>query len=329
MLILTAACVSLLGSPSQVTAENIVAYFDGGGSDATPVTNVVDAYTGMVGDGWSSEWTRMTSRGGNPTVQVLNSSELTTGSGNYLDIVSPADSDGETRASVCRGYNDGATIDITKPIQYKMTVRINEDTTSSSATFDHWDRDHYQIVEYTRSDSSTSGSRYGWGIVAHGMAENARDGETVDQAEWRFADTSNYAAFSEYGLTQSSFPLDGGTGIYAVQGGVYEMTVQVNPDLGTGHGNWSASIEVLDDPYGYNAAKGGVTYYSRSNMTWRKSSDLPGGWLNFYTWTKSVDDTRAWSIDNIEISQIPEPSTMVLLLIGMLGASSIRRRRSR
>ena len=38
---------------TPASAVDVEAYFDGGGTDASPVTDVVDAYTGMPGGGWS------------------------------------------------------------------------------------------------------------------------------------------------------------------------------------------------------------------------------------------------------------------------------------
>lgn len=91
----------------------IIAGFDGGGSSASPVTDEVDAWTGMAGNGWSDAWgTLSNSSGVTVSSSVLNTSPLQTGEGNYLSTTVTS-SIASTRSSTnFRQYTafDGVTL---------------------------------------------------------------------------------------------------------------------------------------------------------------------------------------------------------------------------
>lgn len=50
-------------------------------------------------------------------------------------------------------------------------------------------------------------------------------------------------------------------------------------------------------------------------------------WLRFHDWNENSTTDHILAIDNVRVSEVPEPSTVVLVLAGLLGLAVAFRRR--
>jgi len=116
--------LTLVAMPMGASALEVVANFDGGGTDTAPVTDVVDAYLGRGGLGWGEGWYKYINNA-TYTVGTDNTTPLDVGAGNYLDLsMTPAQDTSPGRyGSVCRSYSG---IDFTQSHSIDFKYRVNE-----------------------------------------------------------------------------------------------------------------------------------------------------------------------------------------------------------
>lgn len=279
------------GVPALAIQITLTANFDGGGSDAIPVTDVVDAYPGMPGDHWASEWKKATYNSPTLTDTVLNTSPLSTGGGNYLSTVMEAGATLNGRGAVGRGFigdpaNNPEGIDVTKDHTISFKYRIDEDL----ATFSDVSGDFLSIWDYTTvRNGSTSAAR--WYISANGTG--------TGPSNWN-AQNGNYDG--------TSSPVD--TGIALQHGVVYDFTVNVR---------WDAD-PILQDPSSTHmrwdlAINNGSTTWNSTDhypdgMGWRGSATAPGGYLNFLSIANTTGEQRKFSVDSLTVTgenYVPPP----------------------
>ena len=103
-----------------------------------------------------------------------------------------------------------------------------------------------------------------------------------------------------------------GSGIDLVSDKVYDFSITINPETKT----WD--VTVTD----------GETTFTATDLGWRTSLNAVGGVLNFGAQTATIGDVRTMSIDNVRISQVPEPSVMALLFGCLLNVLFWRKRRA-
>lgn len=300
-----AAWIGLLVCPAFSPAETVTAYFDDGDT-----TDEVDGFRGKEGEGWQGAWTVEENGRNSPTVQVLEPgeealgySEIKSGCTNYLDMEIAA-TGSDARYGEARQYAaEGAAIDptLSYPITYEFTVRINEDVDDENSPFTYR-HDRYLILEYTEPRSN-GGAGATWATSVIG--EDKDTGDELEAKEWDFKDGDNAGH-------DSPVP----TGIFAVTGGVYDFTIVVDPTDCT----WDGTITHVNK-------EGGAESCTKTDLGWRTSATQVGGFLNFLARSSGSDDVRDWSVDNIEITQVPEPSTGVLMLLGVLTGCLLRRSR--
>jgi len=287
--------IALWAGAGSIHAESVVANFDDGNTETE-----IDAFRGMAGDGWQDAWSFYDDgKNGTPNVQVENTTEIKTGWGNYLRMAATA-TGSDARYTEGRQYGaSGATIDLslTDPVMYEFTIRINEDVDAEDSTFDYR-QDRYMIMDYP-SVTDNGSPLTTWAISVIGEDKDSTD--DLEAKEWQFKNGDN-------NTHDSPVP----TGIYVATGGVYDFTIVADPTDQT----WDATISQV-----------GGDSFTQEGMGWRTRATQLGGFLNFNLRSQSSGETRDWSIDGITITQIPEPSTGVLVLIGTLGACLFRRRR--
>jgi len=291
-----ALCLLVVGlTPGFVTAE-VIAEFTAGNSDTA-----VDGYPGTPGGGWADAWTPVTTRCSFATTTVAfgesGFDELGTGTGTYLDVAMTPTSSGKTGAgSVGRRYYDG--IDLTKPHVIEFKYRIDEDLTGAGSTFTSSD-DRYQLFD-TASDRTTANSTCSWIVGVYGSAS----------AGWIYPEQVGHWLFynGDNGATtdfNKDYQVD--TQIVVQAGVTYQFRITIDPVAKT-YDAW------LSD--GVNAP------FSQTGLRWRTGADTVAGRLQFGSIGNQLDDTRAWSIDSVRITQIPEPSVFVsglsVVLAGML-----------
>jgi len=266
--------------------NQVAAHFDGGGSSTVPVTNVVDAYTGMAGNGWNGAWGQKLSQA-TLTANVVASGdpgfdELQSGTGAYLSLTAQGNlGTTEASAGVGRDYSciNVEGVDWTKPHIVRFKLRIDEDVDGALSTFTG-NYDRYAITDSTALNSTTHPNNT-WAIAAYG-GENASTGGNVTEemvGKWCFADGDG--AGTIVSLVNS--------GIALTTGGVYDFTILVDP---------------TDKTYDV-AVSDGTAESSATGLHWRTSAATVGGFLNFVCGVNSDSDVRAWSIDEIIISTPP------------------------
>lgn len=98
----------------------IIADFSGGGSTASPVTNQVDAWTGMAGEGWQTAWSSSGNSSVTRVADVLDSAPLTPGE-NYLQFSMINPEDGVQTGAVHRQY-DGASMGLQQTVSFQFRL---------------------------------------------------------------------------------------------------------------------------------------------------------------------------------------------------------------
>jgi hypothetical protein len=258
----------------------VAAHFNGGNS-----TSVVDGYKGMGGDGWDGPWTTFDWRviPANTVVSPGDEgfSPLKSGSGAYLKMTNTGENPdpppgGHGKSGVGRDYARTAAspgINWTEAHTIKFTVRIDEDI-AGGGTF-NTSLDRYQIYDSSTPCSNIDATSV-WAVQACGAADGSAITEDM-VGEWIFT----------YGNGS------GGTGGYAdsnidiVYGGVYDFTIVVDPTTQT----YDATV------------KYGETTFTAQDLVWKTASDVVGGSITFMSVITTKDEVRAWSIDELIISQ--------------------------
>jgi len=251
----------------------VVARFTGGNSDL-----VVDGYAGKPGDGWKTAWLAPAYNGGLVSASVSTLSEVKPGSGEYLGVTVANSVNGTSHGGVTRSYraNTGPGIDWTKDHKIEFTVRIDEDVDNEFVFADFADR-------YTFFDSpvvqSGTGNNCTWIISAYGAAGDYARPEIVGQ--WSFYDGDRQAG----GLTDAS---NVDTDVALVTNGVYTFTIVVHPATQS-----------------YDASVTGTTgSFSATGLGWRTNATSAGGYLTFSGRANAFDDVRAFSLDDLVITQL-------------------------
>ncbi|MBN2024410.1 MAG: hypothetical protein JW809_16640 [Pirellulales bacterium] len=270
-------------APGIVAAE-VIAEFTG---------TEVDSYPGMAGDGWADAWTPVVTRG-NLTAAVVESGD-DLGSGNYLDIaLTPTSATQTGAASVSRRYYDG--IELAQPHAIEFKYRIDEDITGSGSTF-ATSNDRYQLFD-TASDRTTANATCSWIVGVY--ATGAKDAGYISEAmigHWVVFDGTNGSDFVAANQVDTT--------LVAQPGVVYDFKITIDPDSRT----YSAWIS------------DGTATFSQGGLGWRTTAASVAGRVQFGCIGDTLADTRAWSMDAIKITQVPEPSMLALLAaLGAAGA---------
>jgi hypothetical protein len=268
--------------------QTFAARFDGGGSDVAPVTDVVDAYTGMAGAGWQGPWRYGATSSAVSSVGVLSPGdagfdEIKPGeTGAYLKVEVDHNG-GASYGGVTRNYKTytpfDSGIDWSEDHTIEFTIRIDEDQTSLDNLFTE-QNDRYQIGDcgHTRYNVDAA-SR--WMVACYGGEGSFVNAEDV--GVWVFYDGQGDAASMDAALNVEST-------INVVAGGVYDFTITVDPDTQTYVGS------VTD----------GVNTFTTGELGWRGTSTEIGGHLVFSTRSSDDQDVRAFSLDEIVITQLAQ-----------------------
>ncbi|MBN2024409.1 MAG: PEP-CTERM sorting domain-containing protein [Pirellulales bacterium] len=253
--------------------ETVAARFAGGNSDL-----VVDGYAGMAGDGWKSAWLTPTNNGGAVAASVTTASEVKPGRGEYLGVSVANTVEGASHGGVVRSYraNTAPGIDWTKDHKIEFTVRIDENV-SDPLQFTDFD-DRYTFFD-ARDMHSGTGADCSWMISAYGNSGEYAGGEIVKQ--WSFYDGGRDAG----GM---SAELNVDTDVSLATGGVYDFTIVVHPNT------QSYDATVSD----------GTTSFTSSGLGWRTDATSVGGYLTFSGRSSDTSDVRAFSLDDLVITQL-------------------------
>jgi len=293
--------VGLLACPAL--AET-VADFTGGNNNTT----IVDAYEGIPGLGWTTPW----EENYNTLDYTATNTVLSPGDTGYDELcdgpyLSSTVGAGTTATDVRFGVGrEHGTIDETVLQQHiEFCFRIDEDVDGEDSTFTEY-QDRY-VIEDGEAGVNTPSSHATWEIFGYGGEGTNCPAASV--REWTFIDGNNSPSGSTTGVTWVD------TDIKLVKGGVYEFAVDFYPALGT----WDCEVTHVNATYSPNTFK-------ETGMGWR-DSEINGDYIYFMSRTYGSDDVRAFSVDCIEITAIPEPGAILLLVMGlaMLAIRRVRR----
>jgi hypothetical protein len=284
---MVALAMAIVAGPA--TAFDMVATFDGGGTDAAPVTDVVDAYTGMAGNGWGEGWYKYIRTGtATYTVGTNNATPLGTDTGNYLDLtMTPTVNSGNGRyGSVHRSYAAGINCELSHSIAFKF--RVNEDVQNPGPLNAYFtsSTDRYQLFDAPSYSQATANAYCSWVIGCYGGGDTWLDASK--RSHWVvFNGDNNDTAFSD------DRNLD--TGIAVMQNTVYDFHIDIDAVTKT----WDVTI-----------GTGGSTLYDStvlnpSGLGWRTKSATVAGLPHFASYGDGTSDTRAYSIDNLKITGTP------------------------
>ncbi|MDB5294601.1 MAG: hypothetical protein JWO31_584 [Phycisphaerales bacterium] len=282
-----------------------VATFDGGndttnGGTATPAP---DTFRGTAGGGWQAAWTTAGTIAGS----VTNTTPVD-GGGNYL-VATSAGTTAAATGAWSRKYG-GATdpaVSLGARHTISWTMRIDESAASLTSNFTNG-ADRYQAFGDATALSTTATSNE-WLVGAFG-ADPATSTPGFVAKRWEFYNASATTnAFTSGALVDS--------GIALTSGATYRFTITTDPATKT----YVGSVTDLANP--------GATFTS-GTLNWRTASTnttgLAGGVLEFGNSGNAAGETRAFSLDGVQV--VPEPAAAGLLA-GAVGIAAAGRRRRR
>jgi hypothetical protein len=280
------ALILATGLTNAATVD-VVANFDGGGTDALPVTDVIDAYNGTAGAGWAEGWYKYTNNV-TYTVGTSTATPLATGAGNYLDLtMTPASSSSPGRyASVHRSYATG--IDVSQSHSMEFKYRVNEDISNANPDFGLFttSNDRYQLFDDPTYAQGNSGPNCSWIIGCYGG--EATWLSASKRAHWVvFNGDNNDTAFTDERNIDTS--------ITVTQGAVYDFHIDIDAVTKT----WDVRI-----------GSGGTTLYDSTiafpnGLGWRCNNATVAGLPHFASFGDTVNDTRSYSFDSLKITGVP------------------------
>lgn len=284
---LTFVLVSMLMVSRVASGAVLTLEFSGGGNSTTPVTNTVDAWTGMTGSGWSSVWSsEFRSTSANGAVAVENSAPIVAGDGNYLHVTYNKGTGEGQAARVSRQWNTSA-ISLTQPITMSFDLRTDTQVAGNYQTF--------TIFGSSSATPFTSGND-SWQLASDGGGWYARNQTSPTTSTL----VKIYDTVTQGAITANS---------------VWHFELTINP---------------LTDTYGVVLTNLATNLtYSVSDLGLRNGADSSLSYINFISNVGSLATTNGFSIDNISV--VPEPAVVTLLVMGLLGGFSgrVMRRHSR
>jgi len=323
---------------TPLSAE-VIAEFVGGGSNTdypnNLVTDVVDAYSGMAGGGWSIGWGERTT--GTHTVATDNTDPLHTGPGgdlNYLECTVTSASTARKYGSVARDYDAG--IDVTKSHSIDFLCRIDEGedghALTESAAFEDFN-DRYQMwdedYDLAGSIGDTVGLNCSWAISVYGGIHDELPIEKV--GHWIVFDGAG--AVGDTGFLNAR---NVDTGITVKSGVIYAFHLDIDMDTDDGDAakTWDVTITGSDGSsfdsktQGENPDHPGTPGFEEG-LGWRADVATVGATVHLNGCTDydgSNVDLREYSFDAVRV--VPEPSTLALgLTLIVAGFWSFRRSR--
>ncbi len=272
----------------------IIVDFAGGGSNTSPETSVVDAFSGKAGLGWDTAWeTRTYGTGALGSAQVLATGAIW-GGDNHL-TVTPSNNGTSTGVSLARSYESFGLVSLNKPITISFQFAIdNLGTFLSTAS-----NEIFIGENGTNSANRTSGSS--WVLQAFGGSNtNQSPGKgsaysTARQGQWNLGTSAN-------GFVP--------TGILLQQNVMYTFTLDINPTT-----------------YDYTVSlSNGITTFQSGLLDFH-SNQVLGRYIVFGE-QYATGQGATYSFGNLSI--IPEPTGIGLAAIGLtlLGTVGYRRRTS-
>ncbi len=281
-------CLAAAFLPFATAAHGapIIARFTHGGSSSSTVTSEVDAWTGQIGDGWSSVWARSSA-----TTEVISTASPIWGANPRLQITP-----GGTGGHVNRIYDPDYVAPIaTLPITISFDLSID-----NMGDFLNTATNHFFLAQ-SNSASSNPTSNTNWLIYGYGGTDSdAAVGEsgllaTAKQGQWNLLDRSN----------NSYVP----TGIALTQGVLYSFTLTLD------RVNKSYSVWLTD---------GTETFRSDSLSFYNTNGNFVSRLV--FSQNYQGSQSAIYSISNIGIIPEPSVLALVVGAGAVVGLAALRRR---
>lgn len=296
---------SVVVSAGPASAAVIANFADGNDNTATvnPGVNAptADSFKGAANaGGWATSWSQTTTGTiASNSTQVLNTTPLTTGSDNYLNLNYTGSASGAAVHEVRQYANTAGGVDTTAEHAVSFQFRLDSALSNRSLTDSN---DFVRFYDNT-SAAGTGSTATSWQIVAAGAA-----GQT-DGVHFRLGAGDGGAAGGQTSID---------TGILLAQNTVYSISVDVHPVTGTFNAatnfpTWDATIS------------DGVHTFTQTGLRFRDNALTSGRFLQFGGGTNGANEQLSMSIDNLQIANTPEPTAVGLL--AMAGTMLLRRRR--
>lgn len=274
----------------------LIADFVGGAGTAAP-----DQYAGIAGNGWTAAWRNSTNGSTNLATAVANTNPIN-GGGNYLTVNPNGNSD-QFFGRAFDGTGSSGGVDATGTVTYSFDLRID-----SLAGFGDSSNDQFSF--HVTNGSNTSNdynvtNTSSFIIRAYGVTTG-----TAQAGKWAF-----YNGLGDAGGFNANNFVDSGMTLTA--NAIYHFTITSN-----------AATEKYDI-----SVSDGTTTVSQTNLGWRTDKNFNAGGGNtlqnilaFGGREGTAAEDFAYSIDNISITAVPEPTTALLGSLGLIGL--LRRRRA-
>ncbi|GAA5483202.1 PEP-CTERM sorting domain-containing protein [Haloferula sargassicola] len=249
----------------------------------------VDQYQGIAGDGWDGPWGTSTSTA-DLTGSVVNSSPLN-GGGNYLSSTLTATGASGGRGIQFRNYNDFGDVNVSAAHTISFDIRVD----SSLATFNSG-IDYFQM--YDRIGGTDFANTGAWLVRAFGADVENLGTTAVVGGNWAIYNGNKDGSFSNTNFVDTGVPL--------VAGNVYHFDVTLDPTIA----EYSVTIN------------GGTTF---SGLGFRNATGTVQTQVNFGGRVSDLNETLTYSLDSIAVTNVPEPSCLLVSCLGVLGLARRRR----
>jgi len=300
---IAAAGVLLASAFADLNAQ-VVADFSGGTGTSLP-----DQYVGKEGDGWTRSWYSLMSSGNITLNGVVTDSNPLKSGGNYLQVTTgqTGGNGSQQNTSLGRRYTNHGEVDTTKEHVISFDLRIDSWTIGSVNPGSQF-IGIYGNTTASMGNNFTSSSTWMIRVFA---------GETGNASALTWA---AYDGNRDGGSYNTGNLQDIGSGLAFRLGVTYSFTIINNPITG------SYKVTVADGETTVSTSE--WLGYRTSNWGEDYSDDL---WTVWHEQTLNQSDGATFSIDNIHINAIPEPGTLSLVglvLVGSVFSRRLLRRRS-
>lgn len=267
--------VGILGCalPSFASGNSLRLDFSGGGSQEDPNFSVVDAYPGMAGEGWQTEWKEVNrAKRAALKLQVRDQDPFSPNSGAYLQMAyEDLDGDVSATSGVQRSFSVAANdkgIDSTQPYKVRLQFRLesaSEDFTTAA------DLIVFSGATALKGDKADAAAK----------EDDAKDA-------WMVTFRPTLGWMTRSGSGQSLQRISPKT-VVLQPGVIWTVTVSLRP------ANSQYDVEI--------ASSDGQQFEKRDIACNELLSSPPPAFLNFALSRKGTGKTAIWSIDNIEVLQ--------------------------
>jgi hypothetical protein len=293
-------------------------------SSHAAIIDSFDTYPGSAGDGWTQGWGSRpsTPTGGYDQTRGATTSLPDLGGGSYLKV--SANNNGASASNgtlaLRRPFDDFGAVAVDQPYIVRFDYRADVAFIGSD------DSQRYGIWGSGGGESSSASNTSGnntWVAMVWSGATGASDvpggtdgtsnpGNVFDAGDvgkWIFLNNTS-ASTVTIGSTSMSFA---NSGITMVAGTKYHFEIEVDP---------------INKEYKPSVSDGVNSFTSADYLGFRnQNDDLTLGWLFFGLGLTPTSADLGYSVDNVEITVVPEPNALVLASIGIVGLAVYRSRR--